>query len=208
MARFETFARRGAFASTAGRRRSQIRNRLTPNELKPEAQIVVSAIGARQQARQAEVRRNGRVRAKSRRQCGQHKIAALLATNRERQTVTARFAHNPKIGAGAAPFRAVRRNPAPAGPRLGEQVRQLVTQRPIDLRVAVCAESAIEEDARVAVLRAAGRGTETRWTIQPDFRAERGRAVREEQARAIDSNAGSRPGFSREREEREKIRAD
>jgi len=47
--------------------------------------------------------------------------------------VTTRFVRDSQIAARFAPFRAVRRDSSSPDPKLREQVRQLMPERPIDL---------------------------------------------------------------------------
>lgn len=156
--------------------------RLTPNELEPETLIVASAImsaatgeaggGAAQRPGAGEIAPAMRTRVN---------IAAFLVTNRERETVAAWFARDSEIGAGAAPLRPVRCNPAPPGARLGQKVRQLVTQCAIDFRVPVRAETTVEADARLPVFRVPGGGAQSRRPCNVDLRGERGRTVLKQQ---------------------------
>lgn len=55
-----------------------------------------------------------------------------------------RFIRDPEIVAGPAPLRAMRRDPTPAGAELGEQMRQLVAQRAIDLGGVVFAQPRVQ----------------------------------------------------------------
>jgi hypothetical protein len=55
------------------------------------------------------------------------------------------FAGDAKIGAGAAPFRTMRRDPPAAGAELREQMRQLVTQGAIDLGFAMKMQTSIKQ---------------------------------------------------------------
>ncbi len=89
------------------------------------------------------------------------KITALLAANGEGEIMAARFPGDPKVGAGATPFRSVGCDPAAASAGLGEEVGQLMAQGAIDFRLAVRGEAAIEQNARVAELRPPGGGTES-----------------------------------------------
>ena len=75
--------------------------------------------------------------------------------------MAARFIGDAEIGAGATPFRTVRRDAAAASALLREQVSQLVAQGAINFRLAEIAQPAIQQDAEVSVFRAAGGGTET-----------------------------------------------
>jgi len=62
--------------------------------------------------------------------------------------VTTRFPGDAEIGASSLPFRAVRRNPPAAGPKLREQMGQLVAQSAINFNFSVRTEPAIEQDPR------------------------------------------------------------
>ena len=156
--------------------------RLTPNELKLEALIVVAAVegaatgetggGAAQWPGAGEITTAMRTSVK---------IAAFLAMNRERQIVATGFAFDPKIGAGAAPFGSVRRYPTTAGAGLRQKVRHLVAQGTIDFGFAVRPETTIEEDTPVAVLGAPRGGAQSRGPFDADFRGERGRTVLEQE---------------------------
>ncbi len=74
--------------------------------------------------------------------------------------MAARFVRDPEIGAGPAPFGSMRREASAAGPGLGEKMCQLVAQGPVNFRFAMRGETAIEQDARPAVLGPTGRGAE------------------------------------------------
>ena len=63
--------------------------------------------------------------------------------DREGQIVAARFAGDPEVGAGPSPFRTMRSDPPAPDSELREEMRQLVAQSAIDLRLAVRAEPAI-----------------------------------------------------------------
>jgi hypothetical protein len=56
---------------------------------------------------------------------------------RERQIVAARFVSNSQITAGIAPFDSMRSDSASPSAKLGEQMRELVSERTIDLVVPV-----------------------------------------------------------------------
>ena len=88
--------------------------------------------------------------------------AALLAMNREREIVAARFACDSKIGAGATPFGAVWGDSPAAGAKLRDEMRQLMAQGAIDLCLAKGAKTAIEQNTRAAVFRAPGGGAKPR----------------------------------------------
>jgi hypothetical protein len=63
--------------------------------------------------------------------------------DREWQIVTACFVCNSEIGAGPSPLLSMRRDPAPASAELGKEMGQFVAESPIDLGLAVVAETAI-----------------------------------------------------------------
>jgi hypothetical protein len=63
---------------------------------------------------------------------------------REGEIVTTLFVANAKIVARRAPFRSVRQDAPPAGPKLREEVRQFMTQCSIDLGESMFAESRIQ----------------------------------------------------------------
>jgi hypothetical protein len=88
-------------------------------------------------------------------------IPALLPANWEGEIVTTRFASDPKIGAGAPPLCSMRRDAAPAGPKLCEQMRQFMTESAINFLLTVFGQAAIEHDAHGAEFRAASGRAET-----------------------------------------------
>ena len=51
------------------------------------------------------------------------------------------FIANAKIAASLAPFRSMRQKATPAGPKLREKMRELMTKRAIDFRLSVFRES-------------------------------------------------------------------
>ena len=79
------------------------------------------------------------------------KIAAAIRTlvkktprafpNGKGQIMAAFFIANAKIAASLAPFRSMRQNATPAGPKLREKMRELMTKRAIDFRLSVFRES-------------------------------------------------------------------
>ncbi len=79
------------------------------------------------------------------------KIAAAIRTfvektprafcNGEGQIVAAFFIANAKIAASLAPFRSMRQKAAPARPKLGEKMCELMTKRAIDFRFSVFCKS-------------------------------------------------------------------
>lgn len=65
-------------------------------------------------------------------------------TAREGQIVRPLFVGKAEVHARATPLGAVRRDPSPACAFVCEQVREFVTQRPVDLVVAECAQAWIQ----------------------------------------------------------------
>jgi len=63
---------------------------------------------------------------------------------REGEIVTTLFVANVEIMARRAPFRTVRQNAPPTGPKLGEEVRQFMPQCSIDLGKSMFAEPRIQ----------------------------------------------------------------
>jgi len=57
--------------------------------------------------------------------------------------VAAFFIADAKIAASLAPFRSMRQKAAPAGPKLREKMRELMTKSAIDFRFFVLSESRI-----------------------------------------------------------------
>ncbi len=51
------------------------------------------------------------------------------------------FIANAKIAASLAPFRSMRQKATPAGPKLREKMRELMTKRAIDFRLSLFRES-------------------------------------------------------------------
>ena len=74
-------------------------------------------------------------------------MAARLAMHRERQLVTARFAGDAQIATGPLPLRSVSGDSSTAGPRLGEQVRQFVSQSSLNFCALQVAQFRIERDS-------------------------------------------------------------
>lgn len=105
------------------------------------------------------------------------KVAPLQPANREGQVVAARFIRDPEIGAGAAPFLPVRRDPAPSGAGLREEMRQLVAQGAIDLALAVRGQAAVENHARLVAFGATGRRAEPRRPFHAHLCCHRHRAM-------------------------------
>ena len=106
-------------------------------------------------------------------------VTTFLSPDREGEIVTARFARDPEIGAGASPLRAVGSDAPPPGAKLREQMRQLMTQSALDLDVAVGAEPAIEQDARSSILRPPGGRAEPGGPFDHNARGQSGCAVLE-----------------------------
>ena len=71
----------------------------------------------------------------------------------------ARFLANAQVPAGLSPFRSMRWNPAPAGAKLSEQMRQLVPQGAVDLGLVMLAQTRIQRNESTAKIRSS-RGTE------------------------------------------------
>lgn len=88
--------------------------------------------------------------------------------DREGEGVAARLPGDAEIGAGAAPFRAVRRDPTVTGAEMGQEVGEFVSEGAVDLRRAVWPKPAIQEDASGLVFRAAGSTAEPRGPFHPD----------------------------------------
>ena len=135
---------------------------LAPNELELESLIVAAPIEC------AATRKTGGCAAQSPRPCktapairARVKIPTRLTSNREGEIVTARFPGNSKIGAGPLPLRPVRRDPTSTSAKLREQMRQFMTQSAINLRLAMLAQTAIENNTHGAELSAASRGAKT-----------------------------------------------
>jgi hypothetical protein len=76
--------------------------------------------------------------------------------NGKRELMTARFIGETEIGAGDAPFGAVRRDSPAAGARLGKEVGQLVAQSAIDLVRAMLAEARVKGNEGVIHIGAPG----------------------------------------------------
>ena len=64
----------------------------------------------------------------------------------ERQIVTTRFIGDAEIATSFAPFCAVRSDPLSPGPKLGEQVRQLVSKCAIDFGETVIVKQRIQRN--------------------------------------------------------------
>ena len=156
--------------------------RLTPDELELEAAVIATAI---------EGSATGEAGGGAPQWAGPWKVAlamgagvkvtAPLAPKREGQIVTARFAGNPQIGAGPPPFHPVGRDATAAGAKLREQMRQLMAEGPINLSLAVSAETAVEQNARGTAFRAAGGGAKTSRPFNTNLRGQSGCALLEEE---------------------------
>lgn len=72
---------------------------------------------------------------------------------RKRKSMTARFVRETEIAASLAPFGTVRRNTTASGAVVRDEMRQLMTQGPIDFRPAVLAEPRIQRNDRSAKMR-------------------------------------------------------
>jgi hypothetical protein len=68
--------------------------------------------------------------------------------------MAARFVGDPEIAAGPPPLRAMRWNAARPRAKLGQQMRQLMTQSAIDLRRIVFAQTRVQRDQVTAGIRA------------------------------------------------------
>src|SRR5258708_3174538 len=110
------------------------------------------------------------------------KVTAFLAANREREIVTTRFALDPKIGAGAAPLPPMRRHPPPPNASLGQEMRQLVPQRAVDLGLSKSDDPAVEQNPGAVKLRASCGGAQMRRPFDANFRSDFRRAICDEQA--------------------------
>jgi len=64
----------------------------------------------------------------------------------EGQIVAAFFIAKAKIAASLAPFRSMRQKASPAGPKLREKMRELMTKRAINLRFSVFRKSWIQRN--------------------------------------------------------------
>ena len=109
------------------------------------------------------------------------KIRPRPALNRERQAVATRFAGNSEVDAGAPPFHAVRRNPAPTRPELREQMCQLVAQGLVNLARSMRRQAPVEKDAPGPTVGAPGGGPEPRRPLHPHARRQLPGAETEEQ---------------------------
>jgi len=66
--------------------------------------------------------------------------------NGEGQIVAAFFIANAKIAASLAPFKSMRQKAAPAGPKLREEMRELMTKRAINFHFSVFRKSWIQRN--------------------------------------------------------------
>jgi hypothetical protein len=128
-------------------------------------------------------------------------VTAPLAPKREGQIVTARFAANPQIDTGPPPLHSMRRDATAAGAKLREQVRQLMAEGPVNLSLAVSAETAVEQNAGGTGFRAAGGGAKTGRPFNADLRGQSGRAVLEEKVagRSFEDRIAARRLFNNRR---------
>ncbi|MEY2529843.1 MAG: hypothetical protein QOJ05_1933 [Verrucomicrobiota bacterium] len=90
------------------------------------------------------------------------KVASSAALDRERQGVGARFVTDTKVTAGLSPFQAVGRQAAPARAELGQEMRQLMAQRAVDLAGIVFSQTRIQRDEGAAKIGPAGRAEKAR----------------------------------------------
>jgi hypothetical protein len=107
-------------------------------------------------------------------------VTAPLAPKRERQIVTTRFVANSQIDTGPPPLHPMRRDAAAAGAKLREQVRQLMAEGPVNLSLAVSAETAVEQNAGGTGFGAAGGGAKTSRPFNANLRGQSDRAMLEE----------------------------
>ena len=129
----------------------------------PEPRVEFSAI-MRATARQTRNRAANSARPR--------KIAAAVRTfvkktprafcNGKGEIVAAFFIADAKIEASLAPFRSMRQNAAPAGPKLREKMRELMTKSAIDFGFSVFSKSWIQRNQFVAIIGAAGATFQTR----------------------------------------------
>lgn len=109
------------------------------------------------------------------------KVTAPLAAKRKREIVAPRFTLNAQMGAGPSPFHSVGRNVAAAGAKLCEQVRQLMAKGPVNFSRAMSGETAVEQNARGPVFRAAGGGAKTSRPFNTNLRGQSGCALLDEE---------------------------
>jgi hypothetical protein len=88
-------------------------------------------------------------------------------TNWKGKRMAARFATDPKIMTRRAPLGPVGLNPAASCARVSQQMREFVSQRPVDFSAAVFAQPRIQRDAAPAPICPAGS------RLQPGFPADR-----------------------------------
>ncbi len=121
---------------------------LAPNELKLKAPVEAAAVevaAAGEAGGGAPERAGAGKLAPAMR--AEVKIAARPPGGGEGKIVTALFIRDPEIGAGAAPFHSMRRESPAPGAGLREEMRQFVAQSAIDLRFAMRAKTAIEQNS-------------------------------------------------------------
>ncbi len=87
--------------------------------------------------------------------------------------MTTRFSGDVEIATRASPLRPMRCDSPAASAKLREQMRELVAQRAINFRVAVRAQSRIEEDPRAAIFGTTGGGAQARRPFHLHARGER-----------------------------------
>ncbi len=80
------------------------------------------------------------------------KIGPRPPENGKRQRVTSGFTADPKVSAGAPPLRPVRPDAPPAGAKVRQQVRQLMSQGPIDFGLTMRAEQRVQEHEILAAV--------------------------------------------------------
>ena len=89
------------------------------------------------------------------------------------EIVAAHLIGDAEIAAGLFPFGAMRKNAAAAGAKLGEEMGQLVAQRPLDFAAGVADEEWIERDQPAARVGPAGAGLQARVPFDLDLRGDR-----------------------------------
>lgn len=96
-------------------------------------------------------------------------VARRINFRRERQIVISRFVSDSQIATRLTPFRAVRRDASSTDTELREQMRQLVSQRALDLIVAVIAQHQIQRNQFFAIIRAPRRGSHSRIPLDSNL---------------------------------------
>jgi hypothetical protein len=83
--------------------------------------------------------------------------------------MAAHFISNAEIATRIAPFPSMRQNPTPPGAELRKQVRQFVSQCPIDFNYAVVANSRIQRDQLFAIIGATSGGLKAWIPLHANF---------------------------------------